>query len=48
MNFRIWKKIQLFRSPVSPSGIRRTPDGTRETISRITVSVSARLTLPLK
>src|SRR5271170_2232169 len=47
-NFCIWKKIQLLRSPVSPSGTRRRPDGTRDTISRITDSVSARLTLPLK
>jgi hypothetical protein len=36
------------RSPVSPSVIRRTPAGMRELISRITVSVSGRLTEPLK
>ena len=47
-NFCIWKEIQLLRSPVSPSGTRRRPDGTRDTISRITDSESARLTLPLK
>ena len=47
-NFCSWKKIQLPRSPVSPSGMRRSPDGTREAISRITDSASARLTLPLK
>jgi hypothetical protein len=28
--------------------MRRSPDGTREAISRITDSASARLTLPLK
>jgi len=48
MNFCIWKKIQLFLSPVSPSGTRLRPDGTREVISRSTDSASARLTLPLK
>ena len=47
-NFCSWKKIQLPRSPVSPSGMRRSPDGTRAAISRITDSASARLTLPLK
>lgn len=34
--------------PVSPSGMRRTLDGTRATISRISDSASTRLTLPLK
>jgi hypothetical protein len=34
--------------PGSPSGMRRTLDGTRATISRTTDSASARLTLPLK
>src|ERR1700722_11712748 len=48
MNLCIWKKIQLWRSPAPPPGPRRRPDGTRDTISRITDSVSARLTLPLK
>jgi hypothetical protein len=48
MNFCSWKRIQVPRSPVSPSGMRRNPDGTREAISRITDSASPRLTLPLK
>jgi hypothetical protein len=48
LNLCRWKKIQLPRSPVSPSGMRRTPDGARVAISRITVPVPARLTLPLK
>src|SRR5579872_1814019 len=48
MNFCSWKRIQFARSPVSPSGTRRRPDGIRDAISRITVSLSARLTLPLK
>jgi hypothetical protein len=47
-NFCIWKTIQLPRSPLSPSGIRRTLGGTRATISRTIDSASARLTLPLK
>ena len=47
-NLWAWKKIQPARSPVSPSGMRRRPDGTRAVISRITDSPSARLTLPLK
>src|SRR5439155_22092875 len=47
-NFWSWKKIQLARSPVSPSGIRRTPCATRAEISRKTVWASARLTPPLK
>ena len=46
--------LQLEEDPVaavltgSPSGNLRTPAGIRAAISRITVSVSARLTLPLK
>jgi hypothetical protein len=34
--------------PGFPSGTRRRPAGTRAVISRIAVSASARLTLPLK
>ena len=47
-NFCNWKKIQLFRSPVSPSGMRRIPAGIRAATSRMTVSASARVTLPLR